>query len=224
MPDDQRARFAERAANWRRVRIEVAAPERSTLYVVHTRGVTRAAWAKPFELTAFWLKFPDWPRELPQTRFVLTLDDPAAPPICFVWFAADVRHEDVPDAWLEFRWSFAAPSEQARLEIAGWDRASFDDIAFTRLTKGKRFFRETTTLVQGGRPAGTVKHSRGELIDGYRTYADQLGRRPTQAQFCEWFGVSRLTLRNNLTLYKLWPWSTFQSSALGARTIRKRVN
>ncbi len=202
------------------VRAEIEAPPLGTLFVLQNRGNTTVPWATDFGLTLYGLKVPEWSSAFPQPRLCFTPDEPSEPPINFIWFRVDVFHDMTPQSWLAFRWSYADPKRPGRMEMMGWDDPVLTEADLGRIVQGVRFFREFAA-VSMGRPHGTFKRDRRWYLDAYRTQARELGRPPTQAEFCEACGVDRTTLRRNLKPSRLWPWDRFVAEASRARSVRR---
>ena len=189
-PESDRAGLGTLYTAHRLVRAGIHAPrsERctsSTSSVISRCRGHRSSWSQLYAL-----KVPEWNTGWPQPTLRFTPDDPSESPILFVSFAADVVHELVPRSWMAFRWSYANPDRRGHLELMGWDDPALADDDLALIAQGVRFFREFAAAA-AGRPRGRFKRDHRWYLDEYRAFSRSLGRRPTQAAFCEHCGVDR---------------------------------
>ena len=220
-PESAQEGLSNLYAAHRILRDEIGAPRDATLYVLHSQGNPALSWTQGFLVTLYGLKVRRWADGLPQPFMRMTPDDPSEPPITFVWFALDIAYAHSPTTWLQLRWSAHDLPLPGRLEVLGWDAPGLTEQDLRFLVKGVEFLRTFPSAARPGRPKGQTVRDRAWYLDAVRGLARELGRRPTQQEFLNHFGVDRGVMKDNLKGHNLWPWGRFVATAFGARTVRR---
>lgn len=221
-PEPDQPEIARRFHELRVTARDAGIPASVTTYVLYTNGRPEVRWTKGFLVRGFVVHVPGWDTASRlRPHIVLTPDDPTREPIPFVWFAAEVRHEAVEGAYLEYIWPFDDLAQPAQVRTIGFENPDLTDLQLSTLHKGRRFLQDAIRRA-GGRPAGSTFRDRNYYLDHYRALSRMLKRPARQRDFLrhvEREGDATLTaatLRRNLEAFNLWPWDKLQAAAARA--------
>lgn len=203
-------------------------PAWATTFPVAWGGAPRLARMRGYVLSAFGALIRGWSADgdyYPSLIMdgLVDPDDVDRQSISLVWFAMEIRHDDVASGCLRYVFPFRDLALPPKMEIVGGLDPGVSEQDLVTLVKGRRMYE--VFKQSGGRPPGS-KRDRHYYLNGYRECSRAFRRPVTQDQLIECLRdqgdakLNRTSLVRNLKTFRLWPWNKFVAEA--GRTDNRR--